>query len=47
KHDIRFEFKPASYYNSVKAAQISSALIWLLLLFAAWMSFRKSRKDLA
>ena len=31
-HKIVFEFKPASYYNSNKAAIGSTAIIWLLVL---------------
>ena len=41
KHQIRFEFKPASYYESKKAATVSSALIWLLLIAAVASSFKK------
>jgi len=41
KHQIRFEFKPASYYESKKAATVSSALIWILLIAAVAGSFRK------
>ncbi|MBY0479737.1 MAG: YfhO family protein [Chitinophagaceae bacterium] len=40
-HKIRFEFKPASYYESKKAATVSSGLIWLLLIVAVASSFRK------
>lgn len=43
EHEIVFEFKPASYYNSVTIATITSAPIWLLLILAAFISFRKKR----
>ena len=39
-HKITFEFKPASFYNSSKAALIASALVWLLLIAAIVQSFR-------
>jgi hypothetical protein len=41
KHQIRFEFKPTSYYESKKAAIASSALMWILLLIAIASSFKK------
>jgi hypothetical protein len=43
KHQIRFEFKPASYYESKKAATVSSALIWVLLIAAVASSFKKEK----
>lgn len=43
-HKIVFEFKPASFYNSNKAAIGASALIWLLLIGAAVASFRKPKE---
>jgi hypothetical protein len=43
KHQIRFEFKPASYYESKKAATVSSALIWILLIAAVASSFKKGK----
>jgi hypothetical protein len=43
KHQIRFEFKPASYYESKKAATVSSALIWVLFIAAVVGSFRKGK----
>lgn len=33
-HRIKFEFKPASFYNSSKAGILSSVFIWLLLIAA-------------
>jgi hypothetical protein len=47
KHNIRFEFKPASYYSGSKAAIFSSALIWLLIIGAIAQEFRKSKKAVA
>jgi hypothetical protein len=41
EHEIVFEFKPASYYNNVKIAMFTSAPIWLLLILAAFFSFKK------
>lgn len=46
-HEIVFEFKPASYYNSAKIAVITSAPIWILLILAAFFSLRKKREDQA
>jgi uncharacterized membrane protein YfhO len=43
-HKIVFEFKPASFYNSNKAAIGSSAFIWLLLLTAAFVTLRKKKE---
>ncbi len=46
-HTIVFEFKPASFYNSNKAAIGASAVIWLMLIFSAVMSFRKPKEETA
>ncbi len=43
KHLIRFEFKPASYYESNKAATFSSVLIWILLISAVAGNFKKDK----
>ncbi len=43
-HKIVFEFKPASYYDSNKAAIGASALIWILLIGAVVSCFRKPKK---
>ncbi|MDP1764044.1 MAG: YfhO family protein [Sediminibacterium sp.] len=43
-HQIIFEFKPASFYNSNKAAIGASAFIWLLLLSSAIITFRKPKE---
>jgi hypothetical protein len=40
-HTILFEFKPASFYNSSKAAIGASGLIWVLLIWAIVSCFRK------
>ncbi len=42
-HRIRFVFKPASFYNSNKAAVASSVFIWLLLIGAVVSLFRKPK----
>lgn len=42
-HTIRFEFKPASYYNSNKAAMVASVITWLLLLGATGLAFRQKK----
>lgn len=44
-HEIVFEFKPASYYNSAKIAVITSAPIWILLILAAFFSLRRKREE--
>jgi hypothetical protein len=46
-HKIVFEFKPASYYNSNKAAIGSTAIIWLLVLAAIAAGFRKPSTKMA
>jgi uncharacterized membrane protein YfhO len=43
-HKITFEFKPASYYNSIKIATFSSAIIWLLVIGAIAQAFRKRKE---
>jgi len=42
-HNVRFEFKPASYYESEKFAVIGSALIWLALIGAIVQEYRKKK----
>ncbi|GAC1442601.1 MAG: YfhO family protein [Sediminibacterium sp.] len=46
-HEILFEFKPASYYTSIKAAIGASVFIWLLLIGAVVNMFRTNRKESA
>ena len=43
-HKIRFEFKPASYYTSDKAAIGASALVWILLIGSLVQALRKNKK---
>jgi hypothetical protein len=43
-HSIRFEFRPASFYDSEKIAIIASAIIWLLMLYTAFMFIRRRAK---
>ena len=45
-HNIRFEFKPASFYNSVIIAFIASAIIWLLLVAAAFVQVKNKSKQI-
>ncbi|QEC65947.1 YfhO family protein [Panacibacter ginsenosidivorans] len=42
-HAIRFEFKPASYYNSLKLSIAGSALGWIIILGAIVQFFRKKK----
>ncbi|MFT4155473.1 YfhO family protein [Parafilimonas sp.] len=44
-HNIRFEFKPASFYNSLIVAIIASAIVWLLLAITAFLYFRNKPKQ--
>ncbi|MBS1574271.1 MAG: YfhO family protein [Bacteroidetes bacterium] len=46
-HKIKFEFRPASYYTSDKAAIGASALVWLLLIGSLVQAFRKNKKETA
>jgi Bacterial membrane protein YfhO len=46
QHKITFEFKPTSYYSSLKIASISSGLIWLLLLGSIGFLFWNKKKEL-
>ena len=43
-HSIRFEFKPASFYNSEIIAIIASAIVWLLLAVTAFFMYQKKIK---
>ena len=43
KHEIRFEFKPSTITNSNKAAIGASAIIWLLLIWAFIIQFKKPK----
>lgn len=42
-HRIQFEFKPASFYNSNRAAIGASAFIWLMLIGAIVLTLRKPK----
>ncbi|MFY7964280.1 MAG: YfhO family protein [Chitinophagaceae bacterium] len=44
EHKIKFEFKPNSYYNSLKIGFASSALIWILLFVSGFLLYKQSRK---
>jgi len=44
KHNIRFEFRPASYYGGEKIALAAGILIMLILAAAIFQSYRDSRK---
>jgi hypothetical protein len=41
KHEITFEFKPDSYYKSEWIGLTANAIVWILLLLAAFFSYRK------
>jgi uncharacterized membrane protein YfhO len=45
-HKITFEFKPDSYYSSLKIVSICNALIWLLLIGAIGASVWQYKKKL-
>lgn len=47
KHNIRFEFKPQSYYTGDALSIAASVVIWLLLLGAAFFLYRQSKTKLA
>ena len=42
-HQIRFEFKPQSYYTGERVAQIAGILIFVLLGIAAWQMYKTGR----
>jgi hypothetical protein len=46
-HRIQFEFKPASFYNSNRAAIGASAFIWLMLIGAIVLTLRKPKETRA
>lgn len=45
KHNIKFEFKPASFYTGEKISLVASGLIWLALFAAIFFSFKQSKKQ--
>jgi hypothetical protein len=44
-HEILFEFKPASYYDSVKIAIAASAIIWLMIVFVIFRYVKRKRHE--
>lgn len=44
-HTIRFEFKPASFYNSEMIAIVASAIVWLLLALVTFKFIRSRPKQ--
>jgi hypothetical protein len=45
-HSIRFEFKPASFYDSEIIAIIASAIVWLLLAATAFLFIKRRSKQI-
>jgi uncharacterized membrane protein YfhO len=43
-HEIRFEFKPRSYYTGQPISNVAGILVFVLLLLAAWQ-FYKGRRN--
>lgn len=46
-HQIRFEFKPQSYYTGERVAMIAGLLIWVFILLAAFQIYRNYKKKVA
>jgi uncharacterized membrane protein YfhO len=44
-HNIRFEFKPASFYSSRTIETIASAIVWLLIIAALFIAVRRNNKQ--
>lgn len=44
-HNIRFEFKPDSFYKSRTIANASSAVVWALLAFTIFWYVRRKKKE--
>lgn len=44
RHDIRFEFHPASFYTGEKVATFAGILVWLLIIGTLIQAFRKSKE---
>jgi hypothetical protein len=44
-HTIKFEFKPASFYDSKAIAIAASAIVWLLLIAAAFLFYQHRSKQ--
>jgi len=45
EHDIKFVFRPDSYYKSQQLEMVASGIIWLLLASSAFTSFKASQKN--
>lgn len=45
KHEITFEFKPDAYYKSEWVGIAANAIVWLLLLLAAFMTYKKRSSE--
>jgi hypothetical protein len=43
QHEIRFEFKPASYYTGTTVSLIASIIILLALVLAGWQVYKRNR----
>ncbi|RYY42435.1 MAG: hypothetical protein EOO06_21190 [Chitinophagaceae bacterium] len=46
QHQIRFEFKPASFYTGQTITQIANIIILLALIAAAYFVYRNGRKKI-
>ena len=46
-HTIKFEFRPASYYDSETIAIVASAIVWLLIIGTGFVFFRHRSKQTA
>jgi hypothetical protein len=46
QHEIRFEFKPASYSTGETISLVTNIAIWLVLLVAAYQVYRREKKVL-
>lgn len=44
-HNIRFEFKPDSFYKSKSVAVAASAVVWLLLAFTVFWYVKRKKKE--
>ena len=44
-HEIRFEFKPASFYSSRKIETVAAGGIWLLIAISAFIGLRSKKKE--
>ena len=44
-HEIKFVFRPDSFYKSQQLEMVASGIVWLLLAFSAFTSFKSLKKD--